>query len=241
MKKYTLSIGALFKNEAHSIQEWLEHYLSRGVEHFYLINDKSTDNFMEKIEKYIDKISLFNADFTNYVGRQKDMYNTYILPKLKETKWLLMVDLDEYMWSPICKSLPDVLITCNHLSQIQVCHTLFGSNGHIKQPDNIVKSFTKRANDIEGGYKYFVNSDYDFISLNVHHATYVNENDGLNKFIILGPDYFRLNHYSCQSLEFWENVKCKRGDSDNYRNRTLDDFYKLDFNEIEDMILANSI
>ena len=111
---YKLSVGAIFKNEEHSIKEWIEHYLYHGVEHFYLINDNSNDNYLEKIQCYLDKniVTLYNACFSNYIGRQKDMYNTYILPNIKDknTKWLLMVDLDEYMWSPVNKDLNVIFI-----------------------------------------------------------------------------------------------------------------------------------
>ena len=50
---YKLSVGALFKNESHSIKEWIKHYLYHGVEHFYLIDDGSTDNYLEEIQEFI--------------------------------------------------------------------------------------------------------------------------------------------------------------------------------------------
>ena len=57
---YFLSIGAIFKNESHGLEEWLLNHLNEGVEHFYLINNGSTDNFMPIIEKYNKYITLFN-------------------------------------------------------------------------------------------------------------------------------------------------------------------------------------
>ena len=251
---YKLTVGAIFKNEENSIKEWIEHYLHHGVEHFYLINDNSNDNYLEKIQYYIDKniVTLYNAFFSNYIGRQKDMYNAYILPNIKDknTKWLLMVDLDEYMWSPVNRDLNVMLDQCSKFGQVQVNHTLFGSNGHIIQPDSIVKSFTKRSSSLDtiipnGNLKYFVNTTFDFTSLNVHHATFAIDeyhNDG-NVFIILESQYFRLNHYCCQSLNFWINIKCTRGDSDNYRERKIEEFYSYDLNDIEDtdLIIQNEL
>jgi len=57
---YFLSIGAIFKNESNGLEEWLLNHLNEGVEHFYLINNGSTDNFMPIIEKYNKYITLFN-------------------------------------------------------------------------------------------------------------------------------------------------------------------------------------
>lgn len=243
---YFLSVGAIFKNEEHCIKEWIEHYLSHGVEHFYLINDSSTDASVEILQFYINKgiVTLYNSAYSYFLSRQCHMYNEFIKPHLnnKDTKWLLMVDLDEFMWSPISKHIPDILNTCEHFGQIQVNHTLYGSNGHIEQPDSIVKYFTKRSenqpsNLPHGNLKYFVNSAYNFESLNVHHASFQNkEHDhNCNIFVLLGPQYFILNHYCCQSLQFWKDIKCTRGDGDAYRVRTESDFHIYDINHIEDL------
>ena len=54
MSKYKLSVGGVFKNEAHSIKEWIDHYLFHGADHFYLINDGSTDNTLS-IARMLEK------------------------------------------------------------------------------------------------------------------------------------------------------------------------------------------
>jgi hypothetical protein len=244
MTKNYLSVGAIFKNESLVFKEWINHYLHHGVEHFYLINDNSDDNFLEIIQEYIDKniITLFNVNEPYYLGRQRVLYNRYILPIIKETQWLLICDLDEYIWSQKDVNLCNVLKTfCKDIGQIQIYQFLFGSNGHIKQPKHIVKEFTKRRLNYvdDKKYKYIINSSYEFNSLNVHHADFNNKNyvNDLTKFIIIDPEYFANNHYSCQSQEFWNNIKCTRGDADNFSNRTLDDFKNFDINEIDDLNL----
>ena len=239
---YKLSVGALFKNEASILKEWIEHYLHHGVEHFYLINDSSTDNFLDILQPYVDKsqVTLFTSKWDYYTGRQRDMYNTFILPRIKETKWLLMVDIDEYLWSTKDINLNNVLSNCCHLAQIQLRDVLFGSNGHFEQPASVVKSFTMRQTTPRGHLKYLVNSDFAFASLNVHHASAADaKHMEPSFFIILDHVYFILNHYSCLSRQYWLENKCIRGDSDNYRIRTLDDFNKLDVNETEDLRLCD--
>jgi hypothetical protein len=241
---YDLSVGCLFKNESHSIVEWLDHYIYHGVTHFYLINDNSNDDSCDKLIPYIEKglITLFNAEWNSYLGRQRDMYNHFILPRIHESKWLMMLDMDEYAWSPHSIDLKTQFDQMNHIAQVQVEHTLFGSAGHITQPASIVQSFTKRSSQLPtkdpGNLKYFVNSSFTFTSLNVHHATFANKEDELHKFLILN-NIFRINHYSCQSRDFWEKVKCTRGDSDNYRTRTIDDFNTTDLNDVEDTTLLD--
>jgi hypothetical protein len=245
MYKYNLSVGAMFKNESHSIKEWITHYLHHGVEHFYLINDNSNDNSVDIIQEYVDTglITLFNVVEPYYFGRQKDIYNKYILPVIKESNWLLMVDLDEYVWSQRDLNLQNVLKEFENCGQVQIHEHIFGSNGHIQQPKNIVSSFTKRQQHDpmvdKGRLKYVVNNSYDFSSLNIHHANFRNiEYDtDESKFILAFPYYFVVNHYSCQSREFWDNVKCTRGDADSYAVRRPKDFNFFDVNDIDDLEL----
>jgi 5-bromo-4-chloroindolyl phosphate hydrolysis protein len=60
-----------------------------------------------------------------------------------------------------------------------------------------------------------------------------------NNFIVLSEQYFVLNHYNCQSEEFWRNVKCTRGDVNEYKTRTIDDFAALDQNDVVDTRLRD--
>ena len=61
--KYKLSLCVVIKNEVEYINDFLEHYVNQGIEHFYIINNNSTDgveNFIEN-HKYIDKITLIKV------------------------------------------------------------------------------------------------------------------------------------------------------------------------------------
>lgn len=240
------SVGAMFKNESHCIEEWIEHYIKQGAEHFYLVNDNSTDNSVECIKKY-NNITLYHSDELHILGHQRNIYNKFILPHIKETKWLLICDLDEFVYSPMCKSIPMFLKEVSQLAQIQITPTIFGSNNHDIQPKSLIKGFTKRTEESPsecGTYKYFVNSDFEYISLNVHHATPKNpEHQTSNYFQIINTPYIKLNHYICQSKEFWINVKCTRGDADGYleRDMLLFDSYNSQANKKDDFELANMV
>jgi hypothetical protein len=235
---YKLSVGSIFKNESHSLKEWIEHYLFHGVEHFYLINDSSTDNFQEILKPYIEEglITLIHTDWGHYLGRQRAILSHYLLPFLKDNEWFIVVDLDEYLWSPINIDLKETLKHCEHISQIQLCHSLYGSNGYEKQPEFLVKSFTKRGAEqpylVYGNQKYILNCKYKFKQLNVHFAEFDDSNENN---LMLSHEYFILNHYSCQSREHWLNIKCTRGDCDDYTKRTENDFLMYDINEVEDL------
>lgn len=239
-----LSVGAIFRNESNSIVEWIKHYLHHGVDHFYLINDHSDDDTVSKIQDYVDKgiITLYHANEPYYLGRQRNQYNRFILPHVqqKDTQWLLMIDLDEYVWSPQSVDIGQVLrVYCGKFAQLQIQQYLYGSNGHTVQPDSLVKHFTKRSENTISCCKYFVNSNFSFSSLNIHHADFADPNfhPDMSVFMVIDPSYFVFNHYSCQSLDFWQKVKCTRGDGDAYLQRDMARFHELDINEVEDVRL----
>ena len=48
--KYKLSVCLCIKNEAKHIIEFIEHYIKQGVDHFYIINNNSSDNLEEILE-----------------------------------------------------------------------------------------------------------------------------------------------------------------------------------------------
>jgi hypothetical protein len=237
--RYTLSIGCIFKNESHGIVEWLEYYLASGVDHFFMINDSSTDNSTELLQSYIERglVTLYHTDWDRHYGRQGEMLTHFVFPERHKTQWLLIVDLDEFLWSRHSHNLKDVFAECNNIAQVQFHHTMFGSNGHITQPPSVIQGFTRRSaeNPTKSSWnvKYAINTRFNFDHLGVHYAKFA-EDYGGNACMIIGEPYFILNHYSCQSRELWNQVKCTRGDGDHFRVRTEADFDTIDFNEVED-------
>ena len=144
---------------------------------------------------------------------------------------------------------------CERYGQIQFDNTLFGSNGLEKHPKYIIPNFTRRV-DLSKPFitcrKYIVNSHYEFRSLNVHHAEFADHANNHNGvFVNLGfhsenqnDPFFTFNHYSCQSKEYWQKIKCLRGDVNNqydYNSEFMKEgrFHEIDAdsNVVEDFIL----
>ena len=144
-----IAILTCFKNESHILQEWIEHYKNRGIEHIYMINDFSTDNYLEEIKFYIDIgfVTLFKSDIvTEKTGRQIILYNKYFTDIVKSLKhkWFFVLDMDEFLYSPNEINLNKVLEKYDDYSQLHIGWHNFGRNSHIEQPDNVVYNFTKR-------------------------------------------------------------------------------------------------
>lgn len=262
---YQVSIGSIFKNEMMVLKEWLDHYIHHGIEHFYLINDNSTDDYLSVLEPYKQKITLFhNTIDVGVLNRQSLAYDRYLLPILhkRETQWLCILDLDEYLYSPLDVSIPKILVSYTDYAVLHVNWLVFGSNGYKEQPASIVQAFTKRAPInhmfltnakapislvLTYGPKYIVNSAYPVEHLYVHtciaKGKYKNVStmmSWMNMKIEYNPPLL-INHYWVMSEEYWRKVKMVRGDADNYLStstRNMNYYSQYDINIETDTRLA---
>jgi len=226
---YYFTIGAIFKNESHILKEWIEHYLYHGIEHIYLINDYSTDNYLEILKPFIDnnKVTLYDCKIImKNVNCQHIKYNLYFQKHLKETKWFGIFDLDEFLYSPIEIDLKNVLEIYENENLLHINWVNFGSSGFKIQPKKVVSNFINRGDydSIKNGpdgrynsYKSIVKTDGN-IKLGIHTHYYNNIKLGKNVSFNEKNTPLLINHYVIQSLEFWINVKMTRGDADNWYN-----------------------
>jgi hypothetical protein len=243
---HQFAICAVFKNEAHIMEEWILHYLHHGAEHFYLVNDHSTDDFKAIISKYADHVTLYDNEIeTRDVGRQCLIYDKYFRPILKESKWFAILDLDEFLYNPTLENTIDlkrVFSKYEGVSQILVNWLHFGSNDHIYQPNSVVEGFMRRA-PIDGTKPYFsyktVFIGDQLVSFGVHsHIMKSGPEIYLKYDEVQIPDLV-INHYSIQSQDFFMRIKSTRGDINNWfdhqkLSRDLAYFKGYDINEIYD-------
>lgn len=242
---HKLVVGAVFKNEGHILDEWIRHYLARGVDHIFLVNDFSTDDFEAKIHPFADKVTLFHNDIvTKSLGRQTQIYEKYFRPILPLTKWIAILDLDEFLYSRESLDLSSVIDRYNEYSQITVDWLHFGSSGHIHQPPSVVDGFRMRAN-FDNTKWYYANKSIFRANTLLAFSIHKHNVDGQTFHIHYSKDApLIINHYTLQSLEFFTKVKMTRGDADNYiqttaYQRNLEFFNMNDVNDIRDDLLVN--
>jgi hypothetical protein len=236
-------VCSVFKNEAHILDEWISHYLYHGADHIYLVNDFSTDNYSEIINKYADKVTLYNNDIvTKQVGRQTQIYQKYFSSLLNTTKWMSILDLDEFLYSPAEINIQNVLKSFTEYSCILVDWVHFGSNGHILQPNSVVEGFTMRAlygkNKEYYGFKNIFQTAY-FKKFDIHHTETSGKQIRLTYNDTVETPAFLINHYNIQSYDFFTKIKSTRGDINNWFDfkklkRDEELFNKYDDNDVSD-------
>jgi hypothetical protein len=236
---YTLVLGAVFRNEADNMVEFIEHYFFHGVEHLYLCNDASVDNYQEVLEPYIQKgvVTLLHTQEPRRSGRQARIYNSLLLPHLQESQWWLIADLDEFVYAPQEVDLRKVLDTYIHCSQVSVEWLMFGSDGAQTQPPLLVPYFLKRCP--HGlSYKSFVQTQY-LRQFDIHRHELLPQappEELLKVDPATGRAPMIMNHYRQQSFERWTKRVSTRGDVNLLQSATFstDIFFQHNYNDVYD-------
>lgn len=85
---YFFSIIVYFKNECSSILEWVLHYKNWGVDHIYMIDNGSEDNYDQIIEPFIKEgfITLWKEPITETYLKEHSKELIHSLKKEKNQK-----------------------------------------------------------------------------------------------------------------------------------------------------------
>lgn len=144
---YYLAIGAFFRDEARYLDEWLTFHAGVGVDHFYLYNNRSEDDFLSVLAPWIAARKVTLADWPG-AGGQVAAYNHCLRRARRSTRWLAFIDIDEFLFSPSGRRLPEVLRQYEDLPAVFVYWRLFGSSGHDRRPGGpVVEAYTRRLDD----------------------------------------------------------------------------------------------
>lgn len=172
-KKYKISICGIFKNEAQFLKEWIEYNNMIGVDHFYLYNNNSTDNFLEVIKPYIDNGLVTYIDFPYdhaQIKAYKHFYETY----RKETQWISFLDIDEFFVPISHNDLPSWINSYERYPVIQIYWKMFGTSGMMQHDKNklVIEQYHISWSSVYDCGKCFINTDYDIATYDssMHHG-----------------------------------------------------------------------
>lgn len=161
--KYYVAVCAIFKNEANNFKEWIEYNRIIGIEHFYLYNNNSTDNYLEVLEPYIKEGLVTLIDWPQN-GAQALAYNHCLLNYRHKTYWLAYIDIDEFICPIYEWSFKDWLKKHERFPGIFINWLVFGSSGKINGlPDKLVmENYTQCFPYLQNTGKSIVNTLYDW-------------------------------------------------------------------------------
>lgn len=232
--KYKVSICAIFKNEAPYLKEWIDYHLLIGVDHFYLYNNFSDDNYKEVLSDYINNGIVELTEWPIQYGQISAYQNCYLKTK-DETLWLGFIDIDEFVNLQKDNSVKIFLERFKKYPSVLLCWRMFGTSGHIKENNDelVMERYTSCWKNLCNIGKSFINNEYENFEINHVHKfnayikifklklTLFAVNDrkklsvvfkhtfSFNKYI----PYAYINHYWSKSYERYIYKDFKRGDA----------------------------
>ena len=128
-KKYKVSICAIFKNEAPYLREWIEFNHLVGVEHFYMYNNNSEDDYLSVLRPYIAG-GLVTLIQWPHNQMQMESYKDCIEKFASETKWLGFIDIDEFIVPKTTDTIYDFLQPFEKKAgSVNIYWRLYGTSG----------------------------------------------------------------------------------------------------------------
>jgi hypothetical protein len=149
-----LSIWSLYQDEAPYIREWIEFHRLVGVERFFLYDHYSADHHREALAPYVEDGIVTLYDWPIDPG-QVQAANHCLEHHRDDSRWIAFLDLDEFLFSPTGRPLPEVLAEYEDWPGVVVNWASFGTSGHLTPPDDLViESYTMRTdNPAVNGHK----------------------------------------------------------------------------------------
>ena len=246
--KYYLSLCCIIKDERY-IEEFIVYYRILGVEHFYIYDNESARPLSERLSKPFYQNMCTIIPFPGKI-QQMNAYNHCVNNYRNDTKWLIIVDGDEFIlpkkenhWS-----LRDFLNEYEDAQAIGINWKMFGSNFHNEIQDGFhIEKYTRCENN--QGFLIKTICQPRFVH-NVPNPHYVNVHDPSkyidpHRRVISGPinhnytiDIIQINHYWLKSAQD-QIEKHNRGFADQLGKRDLiQDPHSL-FNDTEERFIVD--
>lgn len=169
-KKYYFSICTIFKDEARYMKEWIEYHRLIGVDHIYLYNNFSSDNFFDILEPYIKEEFVTLIDWPYELSQIPAYQHCYEHFK-NETYWLMFIDLDEFICLKYEVDIKKWIKSYEKYPSVIMYWLMFGTNGIIEYNPNklVIEQYTCSWNDIRNVGKIALNTNYVPVKMYHHY------------------------------------------------------------------------
>jgi hypothetical protein len=261
MEKPYLSICAIYKDEAAYLAEWIEFHRLVGVERFFLYDDASSDDHLDVLAPYIEQGVAAVREWPSPRGKwpaapgQTSAYRDCLERHREDSRWIAFVDLDEFLFSPVAATIPELLVEYERWPAVAVNCVGFGTSNHREKPDGLViESYLRRARNVHllSHVKSIVDPRRTVRPLSPHHFEY-SEGHAVdeNEHPVTGPtndsapfEKLRVNHYTTKSeSEFRAKLEKWRSDTGEQRpSRTnLEDMHRGGLNKVPDETILSYV
>jgi hypothetical protein len=208
--KYYLSLCLFVKNERY-LEEFITYYKILGVEHFYIYDNESTFPVKDRLDHKFYSTYITFIDFPGEY-QQLNAYNHFLTNYSDETKWLIVVDGDEYIVPKTCWTIREFMNGYEDVEALGINWKMFGTNYYDKiQNGYVIENYTKCSITQDEQLKCIIQPSKCKRFITVHHP----ETNDPEKFVDAKRNvltWFRNNNYTIDEIQI-----------NHYRYKSLED------------------
>lgn len=243
--RYYLAVCAIAKNEGPYFAEWIEWHRRMGVEKFYIYDNESTDGTCETLAPYIESGLV---DYRYWPGQKQQLaaYDDCFERHRLDTRWLAVIDLDEFIVPVRDRSIPDFLRDKEQFSVVEINWLVYGSGGaKTREPGGVMERFRRHSlpgHRLNTHVKSIADPRRVCTMTGCHEAARLSGRAADSHGVALKKgfrdrkpqqDVIRINHYAVKSYEEFL-AKRARGRARTVSQRSLDYFEQYDLNDVEE-------
>ena len=223
-----LAIGAIYRNEAPYLAEWIEFHRLVGAERFYLYDNESDDDHLEVLAPYVEEglVVIHPWPGSSVTGPELNVvqmgaYEHCIATHAEEARWIAIIDVDEFLFSPTGRPVSAMLTEYERWPAIVANSLKYGPSDVPEQPGDLVIERHTQVLDIWEGQlvKSIVDPSAVTGALNAHrfvpragatvdeHGYPVMHTRAMHRTSF---DRLRINHYFARSAEEYRAKHARR-------------------------------
>lgn len=243
--KYYLAVCAIAKNEGPYFKEWIDWHHRQGVEKFYIYDNESTDCTKEVLAPYIES-GLVEYNYWQGRRQQLSTYDDCFERHRLDSRWIAVIDLDEFIVPIKDQSIPDFLHRMEKFSSVEINWLVYGSGGaKTKMPGTMMERFKYHSiptHYLNRHVKSIVDPRRVCTMVGCHEAARISGRSADSHGMPLKKgfrdrtpqqDVIKINHYAIKSYEEFLSKRA-RGRARVESLRDMSYFEAYDLNDIED-------
>ena len=231
--EYNISACCITQNEDRFLKEWIDYHRLIGIEHFYVYDNLSEDNSYAVLEPYIREgiveYIFWEKTYDTEKGWwhvQRDAYVDAVKRAQNKSKWLAIIDTDEFIVPIKDNDLNAFLADFDDFGGVCISWVFYGSSGikNLSEDTWMVEQLLSRSDLLNPLNKMVksivrperVNAEESFFphtcayNDNYYHVSA--EKERLKKSVIrnYSSERIRLHHYWARDLDFLHQQKLPR-------------------------------
>lgn len=226
-----LGIATIQRNRGPWLAEWFAFHHLVGFSKFYFYAHRCEDDTISRISRLSQSLDIKSFQIHENTDQpQLRAYQHAYDSFGHEVDWMAFIDGDEFLFPTQTYSMKESLEKYQYerMSALGIYWVCFGSAGHIAEPSGlIVDNFKMRSNFdfdpnkhvksmVVGRQKIQVTNNAHYF--NTMFGTYDEQmrpvTGGLMLDVTPTHDVFRINHYLCQSHDYFKSTKQASGKAD---------------------------